>query len=157
MIEKFRKKLPIDKIQEGPLETGQMNGMSLNEVLETYLDKRNKILTILRVYAEKNIAEVASEIGISEYELKKMENSDDIVPFQLVPKLAKIFNVDLKLLMTVTGHIQESNQVTKDDKSFEIKLAAQYSGPDLTRQEKIDLEELFKIILMRAKTKTRRG
>jgi len=151
MIKKFLQK----EIPEGPIEAGQTLGMSPKEVLTTYLDRRNKILTLLRVYSQKTLPYIAEQIGISEAELKRIENSDDRVPYQLVPKLAKVFGVDLKMLLTFLGHAKWPDADRKDSEAYQFAMAAQYSGPELRHQEKIDLEELFRKILETAKTNSR--
>ncbi|PKN19881.1 MAG: hypothetical protein CVU71_05800 [Deltaproteobacteria bacterium HGW-Deltaproteobacteria-6] len=141
-----------DGIHEAALETGLTKGMELNEILDDYLEKRNDVLTILRIYSNKSLSEVSKELGITERELEKIENSDDHVPFQLVPKLAKIYKVDLKMLLTSLGHVME-NANKASDTSYELGLAAQYSGPELKTKEKIDLEQLFKKIIETANGK----
>ena len=147
------KKFDMDSIQEGPLESGKFTAMDLTDVLDKYLDSRNRTLTIVRIYARKTIEEVAKELGVKASELKAMENGDTKVPFQLVPKLSKIFKVDLKMLLTILGHTMVS-EVTKPDDSYQLGLAAQYSGPELTKQEKIDIEKLFKLIVVQNKNKS---
>lgn len=147
------KRFDIDSIQEGPLETGKLSGMALADIVDRYLDGRNRILTILRIYAGKDIKVVAKELGIEASKLEALENHNTKIPFQLVPKLSKIFNVDLKLLLSILGHVNTSD-IAEAEKSFELGLAAQYSGPELTKQEKVDLEKLFKIIVSNSKKKS---
>lgn len=142
----------MDGMQEGPLETGQTHGMGLYEILDRYLEKRNNILTILRIYTNKNLSEISKELDISEAELKEIENSHELVPFQLVPKIAKIYKVDLKILLTMLGHIK-INENKSDGSSYELGLAARYSGPEIMNQEKIDLEKLFEKIIENVKNK----
>lgn len=141
-----------DVEMECSIEAGQTFGMGLQEVLDSYLETRNNIISILRMYYKKTSSSLASELGISEDELEKIENSKDLVPFQLVPKMAKIFNIDLKMLLIFLGHANPSSEdETSDHSSF--AMAAQYSGPDLAKQEKIDLNDLFKTIVENAKSK----
>jgi transcriptional regulator with XRE-family HTH domain len=142
----------MDGVQEGPIETGQTYGMGLYEILDRYLEKRNNILTILRIYTKKSLSEVSKELDISESELKEIENSNERVPFQLVPKIAKIYKVDLKMLLTILGHTKINEQKVESS-SYELGLAAQYSGPEIMSQEKIDLEKLFKKIIENVKNK----
>jgi transcriptional regulator with XRE-family HTH domain len=138
-------------IPEGPIEAGQTLGMTPQEVLKKYFNKRNDLLKLLRVYSGLSIADVAEKLDISDAELEEIENSDKLAPFQLIPRFAKIFNVDLKIMLILLGHTKGE---VSDDKAGELKfgLAAQYSGPELTKQEKIDLEELFKTIVEHIKT-----
>jgi len=137
----------IKKDFEGPIEAGQTQGISLQEVLDNYLDERNVILSLLRVYFDKSSTEVASELGISKADLEKIEKSKDLVPYQLVPKIAKLFDVDLKTLLMFLGHANLPASNHESDDSSDFPLAAQYSGPELTRQEKIDLQKLIAIIV----------
>ena len=152
----FAMKNKIDKIMEGTyegqLETGQTQGMGLDDIIETYLKKRNDLLTILRIYANKSIPDASKELGISETDLKEIESSDEFVPFQLVPQIAKLYNVDLRTLLTVLGHIN-INEKKSESSAYELGLAAQYSGPEIRNQEKIDLEKLFKKIIENVKNK----
>src|SRR5450759_650738 len=115
----------IEGIQGGAIETGQTHGMGLYEILDRYLEKRNDVLTILRIYTNKSMSEVSKELDITEHELKEIENSSDRVPFQLVPKIAKIYKVDLRTLLTILGHINEGTNEARD-LSYELGLAAQY-------------------------------
>lgn len=150
------KKFDMDSIQEGPLESGKLSAMDLTDILDKYLDSRNRTLTIVRIYARKTIEDVAKELGIKASELKAIENGEARVPFQLVPKFSKIFKVDLKMLLTMLGHTKVP-EITKPDESYQLGLAAQYSGPELTKQEKIDIEKLFKMIVEQSKNKSSKG
>jgi len=58
------KKFDMDSIQEGPLESGKFPAMDLTDILDKYLDSRNRTLTIVRIYARKTIEEVAEELGM---------------------------------------------------------------------------------------------
>jgi transcriptional regulator with XRE-family HTH domain len=149
--ERFSKK--GREIPEGPIEAGQMPGMSLEMAIKKYLLKRNNLLKLIRIYSGLSILDVAKKLEISDAELEEIENSDRPVPFQLVPKIAKLFNVDLKMLLVVLGHAKAESLDDRAGEFSQLKLAAQYSGPELTKQEKIDLEELFKTILEHMKAK----
>jgi ribosome-binding protein aMBF1 (putative translation factor) len=151
MLKNFSSKKPESDLPEGPIEAGQVRGMNPETVLERYFKKRNDLLKLLRIYSGLSSSEVAKNLDISESELEVIENSDKPCPFQLVPKFEKIFNVDLKSLLILLGHAKGSVQKDEGDEFTQLGLAAQYSGPELTRQEKIDLEELFKLILQHIK------
>jgi len=146
-----------DELPEGPIEAGQTRGMSLREVLDTYLDRPNSLLALLRIYSQRSLSNVAEYLGISADELQGIEKSADLVPFQLVPKLAKIFNVDLKMLLILLGHAKWPDEDEKESEPYQFAMAAQYSGPELQKQEKIDLEGLFKKILESAKKEKEKG
>jgi hypothetical protein len=60
------------------------------------------------------------------------------------------------MLLTILGHTKVS-EVAKPDDSYQFSLAAQYSGPELTKQEKIDIEKLFKLIVAQNKNKSSKG
>lgn len=134
-------------IPEGPIEAGQMLGMSPEAVLKKYFLKRNNLLKLLRVYSGLSISDVAKKLEVSDAELEEIENSDKLAPYQLVPKFAKIFNADLKTMLILLGHARGEVSDDKAREFSQLQLAAQYSGPELTKQEKIDLEELFKTII----------
>jgi len=148
-------KLFSRELPEGPVEAGQTLGMTPESVLERYFANRNAILSLLRIYSNLSLSDVAKELGISDTKLEEIEKSDERVPFQLVPKIAEVFNVDLKALLVLLGHAQSGDRDDKYREFSALPIAAQYSGPDLTKQEKVDLEELFKIIL--AEMKSREG
>ena len=133
-----------EEIPEGVIEAGQMLGMTPEAVLKKYFSKRNDLLKLLRAYSGLSLTDTAKRLDISDGELEEIENSDKLVPFQLVPKFAKTFDLDLRTLLILLGHAKGD---VSDDKAQEFKVAAQYSGPELTKQEKIDLEELFKTII----------
>jgi transcriptional regulator with XRE-family HTH domain len=132
---------------EGPIEAGQNRGMSKEEVFSTYFQKRSDILKLLRIYSRLDVSEVAGKLGISESEFSQIEKSENMVPFQLVPKLAEIFKVDLKTLLVALGHA--NRKVIENNKKIfkEFAMATRYSGPEFTEQEKIDLENLFKLLV----------
>jgi transcriptional regulator with XRE-family HTH domain len=134
---------------EGPCEAGQTLGMSLESVLKKYLKKRNSILTLLRVAAGLELDELARQLGITKEELEKVETSDDLVSHTLVTKLAKALKVDLKVLMICLGLVKSATKDSIEGTTYyeALPLAAQYSGPDLSKEEKLDLEELFRTIL----------
>lgn len=135
-----------------PVESGNAFGMSIDDILDRYLEKRNNIISILRIYFKKDSEELASAIGVNMDELKRLENSVDLIPFQLVPRMATFFKVDLKILLIFLGHAKSmTSNPCADDGSFAI--AAQYSGPDLAKQEKVDISNLFKTIIENAKGK----
>jgi transcriptional regulator with XRE-family HTH domain len=155
----FSKRLGKD-IPEGPVEAGQTLGMSPEKVLEKYFFKRNNLLKLIRVYAGLSLADAAKRLEVSDKELDEIEKSDRMVPYQLVPRFSKLFNVDLKTLLILLGHAKGEVSDNKIREFRQLALAAQYSGPELRKQEKIDLEELFKAILegMRAqKNKNSKG
>ncbi len=137
---------------EGPIEAGQTLGMPLESVIKRYLGKRNAIVTLLRVRAGIGLTEMAKMIGISEKELTIIEKGDDIVPHQIVPKLAKVLAVDLKTLMIALGMLKGTpKRAERLEESQTLSMAAQYSGPELTKEEKIDMQELFETILKQMK------
>lgn len=145
MIKKFMKK---DKNHDGPFEAGQTHGMGIERVLSKYLKTRNLALKLLRIYLKIPKETVAESLNISVDELIELENSQKLVPFQLVPNLSKIFDTDLKTLLVVLGHAKESKDVVDQLGEFsDIKIAAQYSGPELSKEEKVDLDELLNAIL----------
>ena len=151
MDKRFFSKIITGEIPEGPIEAGQTLGMAPETVLEKYLPNRNAILTLLRIYSNLSLSDVAIQLGISETELKEIEESDAPVSFQLVPKFAKVFNVDLKLILILLGHAKGEGAISEDRDYSELPLAAQYSGPEFTEQEKVDFQELFKMILEKIK------
>lgn len=142
----FRKH-PKRKSPEGPIEAGKTLGMTPTEILKKYLGKRNNLLKLLRAYSRISLSEIAKKLDISEEELGKIENSETLVPFQLVPKLAKIFNVDLAALLLLLGHKKDVAEKRKASGFRQLALATRYSGPELTEKENVDLEECFKTIL----------
>ena len=145
MITKFTKK---DKIHDGPFEAGQTHGMGIEKVLSKYLKSRNSVLKLLRIYLKIPKETVAKGLNISVDELIELENSQKLVPFQLVPNLSKIFDTDLKTLLLILGHAKESkDDVEQQGELSDIKIAAQYSGPELSKEEKVDLDELLNAIL----------
>ncbi|MFX0140466.1 MAG: helix-turn-helix domain-containing protein [Candidatus Hodarchaeota archaeon] len=152
MTKKIFRKHSKKKSPEGPIEAGKTLGMTPTEILKKYLVKRNNILKLLRAYFGISLSEIAKKLYISEDELEKIENSENLVPFQLVPKFAKIFNVDLATLLLFLGHKKEAPKEGRENGFRQLALATQYSGPELTEQEKIDLEECFKAILDKIKT-----
>lgn len=149
MSKKLFRKFSLDENAEGPIESGQTLGMLPRDVLEKYLDRPNSLLTLLRIYGRRSLADVSKALGISESELEKIERSDDLVPYQLLPRLAKIFGIELKPLLILLGHAKNPSEDRRVEDSYQFALAAQYSGPELSEQEKIDLEKLFKMILER--------
>ena len=137
---------------EGPIEAGQTLGMPLESVIKRYLGKRNAIVTLLRVRAGIGLTEMAKMIGISEKELTKIETGDDLVPHQIVPKLARVLAVDLKTLMIALGMLKDApKRAASSVESQTLSMAAQYSGPELSKEEKIDLQELFETIFKQMK------
>lgn len=155
MSKKSISRILIGKIPEGPIEAGQTLGMAPEKVLEKYLPNRNAILTLLRLYSNLSLLDLARELDISDIELKRIEENGELVPFQLVPKLAKIFCVDLKILLVLLGHTKDKKDkdaFSTDKELNQLPWAAQYSGPELTEQEKVDLQELFKMILSKTKS-----
>lgn len=133
---------------EGPIEAGRTLGMPVERVIEKYFTKRNDLMTLLRIYSNLSLADVAGELGVTEKELESVISSNELVPFQWVPKLAKLFKVDLKTLLVVFGHARgEGHRIEGEKQAEELRLAAQYSGPELSTQEKVDLKELVKLIL----------
>jgi len=144
MISRFMKK---DKNHDGPFEAGQTHGMGIETVLSKYLNTRNSILKLLRIYLKIPKETVAENLDISVDELIEIENSQSLIPFQLVPKLSKMFDTDLKTLLVVLGHAKESKEVVEQREFADVKIAAQYSGPELSKEEKIDLDELLNAIL----------
>ncbi|MEW6664607.1 MAG: helix-turn-helix transcriptional regulator [Thermodesulfobacteriota bacterium] len=153
MIKKLFPSIRTNEVDDGPIEAGQTLGMPLNTVIERYLSNRNQILILLRIYSNLKADEVAKGLGVTNQELADIENGDSRVPFQWVPKLAKLFNVDLKALLTVLGHTRVSAADGTETRSTELPLAAQYSGPELSEQEKVDLKELVKMIIESARAK----
>ena len=137
MVKKFFKKNSDLDAPEGPIEAGQTLGMKPETVLKKYLVKRNNILKLLRIYSKKPSSNIARELGITDYELVKIENSDELVPFQLVPRFAQIFNVDLKTLLIFLGHTKDVKSNSKTREFNQLAFASYYSGPELTKQEKI--------------------
>lgn len=150
MAEKiFQRILGRELDQEGPIGAGQTVGMPIEEVVEKYFSKRNDVLHLLRVYSNKTFADLARELEVSESDLERVANSSERVPFQWIPRLAKVLNLDLKALLIIFGHTRRSDSKSPEGEKRieELPLAAQYSGPDLTEQEKVDLRELIRIIL----------
>jgi len=146
-----------DKNHDGPFEAGQTHGMGIETVLRKYLNTRNSILKLLRIYLKIPKEIVAKNLDISVDELIELENSQKLIPFQLVPKLSKIFDTDLKTLLVVLGHAKESKDAVDQQGEFsDIKIAAQYSGPELSKEEKIDLDELLNAILKKIDKKGRK-
>jgi len=150
---KFFKKFFDGSFPEGPIEAGQTLGLSPGVVVEKYLKNRNEILSLLRIYFKMSLADMASKLGISEKELKEIETSHELVPFQMVPTLADIFDVDLRLLLVLLGHAKEREENGLKREFADLPIAAQYSGPELSEQEKVDLENLIKMILEKIKKK----
>lgn len=134
---------------EGPCEAGQTLGMSLEFVLKKYLNRRNSILTLLRVAAGLELDEMAKQLDISEEELRKLETSDELVSHVLVTRLAKVLKVDLKILMACLGLVKSTTKDGIGEAALDeaLPFAAQYSGPELSKEEKVNLEELFRTIL----------
>lgn len=153
MAKEIINKLRSRELPEGPIEAGQTLGMDAESVLERYLTNRNAILRLLRVYLNYSASDVATKLGISAEELERIEESENLAPYRLVPKFAEIFNVELKALLTLLGLAKGGDRQDSDRYFDALPLAAQYSGPELTRQEKVDLEELFRIILEQVKGK----
>ena len=146
------KKIKVENKVEGPIEAGQSLGMDIHEILECYLETRNNVISILRMYYKKSVSDMALALDISETELEQIENSSELVPFQLVPKIADFFDVDLKMLLIFLGHASSPSEKEASDNN-DFSMAAQYSGPDLAKQEKVDLNELFRAIVEHAKNK----
>lgn len=151
MSKKFFKKFSLHESVEGPIESGQTLGMTPQEVLDTYLDRRNSLVTLLRIYTRRSLSDVSKELGISMAELEKIEKSDDLIPFQLVPSLARIFKIELRPLLLLLGHAQRTVEDWRIGEPYQFAWAARYSGPELTEQEKIDLDKLLRMILERVK------
>ena len=147
MRKKFFRKHPKRKSPEGPIEAGKTLGMTPTEILKKYLVKRNNLLKLLRAYSRISLSEIAKKLDISEDELAEIENSETLVPFQLMPKFAKIFDVDLAALLLLLGHKKDVVPEGRASGFRQLALATQYSGPEFTEQEKIDLEECFKAII----------
>lgn len=153
MANKALKEPAIKELPEGPFEAGQTLGLKPQAVLEKYLVRRNALITLLRIYQNIPAESIERELGLKEGELVKIEKSDELVPIQLIPKLARIFSVDLKMLLTMMGHTKVTEGKTQKRHFRQLGMAAQYSGPELNEQEKVDLEELFKMILDKSKQK----
>ena len=153
MTKKIFPKIFSREISEGPVEAGQTFGMTPDAVAEKYFSNRNEILSLLRFYSNLRISDVANQLGISEKELEEAEKSNRLVPFQWVPGIAKIFNVDLKILLLLLGHAQSRDNDGTLREIAALPMAAQYSGPELTTQEKVDIEELFRMIIKNLKDK----
>jgi len=101
-IELFKK----TTIPEGPIEAGQTIGMKPESVLDKYFRNRNSILRLLRIYLNIPASSVAERLEITEEVLKAIEESNNLAPFQLVPRFAEIFKVDLKMLLILLGHAE---------------------------------------------------
>lgn len=146
MTIKLFNKIISNGSNEGPIETGRAVGMDIETILNTYLKNRGQILSILRMYENLTIKDLAGKIDTDEKEIEDIESGKKNVPFQWAPKLSKIFNIDLNMVLLVFGH-RKSNEVPKESQDMEeFKMAAQYSGPELTVQEKIDMNKMFKLI-----------
>jgi transcriptional regulator with XRE-family HTH domain len=141
-------KFASKELPEGPFEAGQSLGLTPDAVVRRYFKNRNAILSLLRIYSNYSISKVAQEIGIPEKQLEEIEKSDKTVPIRLVPKIAKVFEVDLKTLLVLLGCAKSETVNDRDQEERNaLPLAAQYSGPDLTKQEKVDMEKFVRIIL----------
>ena len=100
MANKFFPKFFSGEFAEGPIETGRTHGIEIETIIEKYFSNRNEILSLLRIYTNLSLSDLANQLNISETELEEIEHGKDIVPFQWVPKLAKIFKVDLSMLLS---------------------------------------------------------
>lgn len=144
MIRKHKIDNNDKEVFDGTVEAGQMLGMPPETVLNTYFNKPNDLLQLLRVYSGLSLPDMAKKLEISDYELEHYENSNELIPFQLLPKIAKLFNLNLKTLLLLLGHAKTDSDTSKEQR---LCIAAQYAGDDLSEQEKTNLDELFKTII----------
>jgi hypothetical protein len=140
-----------NKSEEGPVETGTEFGMSISGVIDKYLKKPNDVIKLLRIYSKLSIEELSKQTELSIEQLKNFEDTKIQIPYQFLPSLAKAFNVNLKLLLYCFGYVKEEEVDSSKQHNCKLSMAAQYSGPELSKQEKVDLEQLFKLILSKKK------
>lgn len=135
------------KLPEGPFEAGAKYGLDILTVIKDYFKNDNNVIKLLRIYNKLSRAQVAEKIGVSRQQLAIIEDGDSVIDYKLVPRFANLFNVDLKLLLVILGHAKPEILQNKEDEHSKFTMAARYSGPELTDQEKVDLEKLFKMIV----------
>lgn len=141
----------VQKKNKWKIETGITAPLTPGEVIARYLRFPGQVLTLVRIFNHEGIEEIfdritiereASRINIEMETLMEYEKGIKVPPYQEVPTLAKGYGIRTKILMELFGHAKPKK--TEDD--FDFGIAAQYSGRDLTEQEKIDLKELVKMI-----------
>jgi transcriptional regulator with XRE-family HTH domain len=134
-----RKKLnPLDAAQrredEPEIQAGS-RGMAPADVIKTYAKQPGHTLFTLRFFAKQEQSETAKAIGLSVATLKRYENGEATPTLQDLAKIAKHFGANLKLLLTIFGHVNDDAAATS------MGIAAQFDGK-LSSGEKADLRAL---------------
>lgn len=120
------------------IETGISTALSLDEIASEYLKHPGQVLTLIRIYRNQKIEAISNSSGIESFIVEEYEKGKRNPPFQQIPRLAKAYGVDTKKLLQIYGYLRKG-----ETSSYEqLGIAAQYSGPELSENERIDLNLL---------------
>jgi len=135
---------------DGVVETGNVNSLTFEQVVKRYLSKPNDLLKILRIYRKIEISQLAQNSQFNAMQIEAFEEGTEEVPHQFLCEIMRLYNVNLKLLLCCFGFAKWEDIANNEE---ELPLAAQYSGEELSKDEKVDLGKLFQLIIENRKKK----
>lgn len=110
-----------------------------------------KTLKSLRNLKDFTLKEVEQKLGISNAYLSQLENGKVKQPSaNTLYKLAKLYNIDLDVLLYSAGIIEE-NPIKKRDETTKFIHAIQYSSDGLTKEQKKSVLEYLEFLKSRNK------
>jgi transcriptional regulator with XRE-family HTH domain len=109
--------------------------MAPADVIRSYAQNPGHVLATLRFFAKEEQSETAEALGISMAMLKRYEKGEVSPTLPELTKFAKHFKANLRLLLTVFGHVNDDAAQTS------MGIAAQFGGK-LTVRDKADLRAL---------------
>ncbi|WP_108425042.1 helix-turn-helix domain-containing protein [Flagellimonas amoyensis] len=110
-----------------------------------------KTLKSLRTLKELTLKDVEQKLGISNAYLSQLENDKVKQPSaNTLYKLAKLYNVDLDILLYSAGII-DKNPVEERSEKTKFINAVQYSSDGLTKEQKDSVLEYLEFLKSRNK------
>lgn len=127
--------LPDKPVQDFDVQAGG-RGMSVSDVVSTYMKTPGHVLAVLRLSTNETTAGVAAKTGIAENVLDGYEKGHEEPTMRDLDLLAKHYKADMRFLLEAFG------MVSSDASTESVGLAAQFGGR-LTEHEKVDLKTLM--------------
>lgn len=113
------------------------------------MSKLGETLKSLRSLKKYKLKEVEERLGISNAYLSQLENDKVKQPSaNILYKLAKLYDVDLEVLLFAAGIIEE-NPVKSRNETAEFMNILQYSSEGLTKEQKESLLEYLEFLKSR--------
>jgi transcriptional regulator with XRE-family HTH domain len=142
MKENIKKILKLEPKDER-IETGVSPVLSLDEIINCYLKYPGQVLTLIRIYQNQKIEAISDRSGLDSSIIEEYEKGRKNPPFQQIPRLAKAYGVDIKRLLQIYNYLKKDETPSYE----QLGIAAQYNGPELSEDEKIDLKLLVQQII----------